>query len=585
MLHFACLGQVRNDGFEKLVIDAFYPMRSWCFLSVSLMFFQCVTKQKTDQTSQKLNLLILSGRNNHEWEKTTPLLVKMYKESGRFETQVTASPDTFSYEGFSQFDAVVSNWTAWPEHDYRWSEETEQGFVKYIENGGGFVLFHAASATFYDWQAFREMVGTTWDDRTVHGKIAPHRIVIKDRIHPITKGVSNFWITDELWVNAGVHAELNVLAESYSDPSNKGRGKKEPVVHWNSKGKGRIFHNILGHNERAIKNTGWKTLMLRGTEWAATGEVSIPVPPELMDKKHEKRDVFSWRETDTTLAMLNHNEILWQFNFNTIKGKPFFHPVKINNSTLTWLSPGDHPWHLGIWHSWKFINGVNYWEYDRTEGVVPFDFLGVTEVRNIGFERRADYSCRIYLDIYYHEKGGPDLIREERMIKVSAPDEKGRFFIDYKMNLAALAESVELHRTPLPHEENGKSWGGYAGLSVRFNQDLFEPSFINSDGTSDMNHGKSMPWKYYGLRDIKGNQVGVAIFTHPENLNYPEPWFMTNAEDHPFYYFSPAPIFNRPYTMKRADALELNYRMRFYTGEIDHALLKEDYNRYLNGRN
>ena len=129
--------------------------------------------------------------------------------------------------------------------------------------------------------------------------------------------------------------------------------------------------------------------------------------------------------------------------------------------------------------------------------------------------------------------------------------------MDYTFDLTAMAEAVELNRTPLPHEKDGKNYGGYAGLSVRFNQDLFDPSFINSDGSVAMNHGKPYPWRYYGLRDIKGTRVGIAIYTGPENLNYPESWFMTSTEDHPFYYFSPAPIFNQPQILARGDGLHL----------------------------
>jgi type 1 glutamine amidotransferase len=559
-------------------------MRIWHFL-LMLILAQCGLKQPVEDTSDKIKLLILSGRNNHEWQKTTPLLAKFYNESGRFETVITNRPDTLSYENFKLFSAVVSNWAAWPEHDYRWPKSTEEGLMKFIEEGGGFVLFHAASATFYDWPEYQQMVGTTWGDSTAHGKIVPHKIIIKDQDHPITEGMNDFWITDELWVNAGVNSELNVLAESHSDPSNKGRGIMEPVVHWNSKRKGRIFHNILGHNQRAMKNTGWKTLMLRGTEWAATGDVSIPVPMSLSNEKPKASGNYSWFETDTTFALLDAGNIVWQYNYNTIKGKPFFHPVNINKSTITWLSPEDHPWHLGIWHSWKFINGVNYWEYDRSEGVAPFNFLGVTEVRSIKIEKGADFSSKIMLDVFYHEKDGPDLINEERGVQISAPDEEGQFVIDYVFKLKALAETVELNRTPLPHEENGKDYGGYAGLSIRFSPDLFEPSFINSDGSTEMNHGKPASWKYYGLRSLVGQQVGVTIYTGIDNLNYPEFWFVTDSEDHPFYYISPAPIFNGPYIMQKDDELKLKYRMQFYAGKVHRERLKGDYEEYLKEKN
>ena len=35
------------------------------------------------------------------------------------------------------------------------------------------------------------------------------------------------------------------------------------------------------------------------------------------------------------------------------------------------LRPADHPWHRGIWWSWKFIDGGCGWLGSRTTGAVP----------------------------------------------------------------------------------------------------------------------------------------------------------------------------------------------------------------------
>ena len=60
---------------------------------------------------------------------------------------------------------------------------------------------------------------------------------------------------------------------------------------------------------------------------------------------------------------------MWQLSFDPAKGKPFFHPVSVNGGTsLTNFRPEDHPWHYGLWFSWKLINGANYWEENRETG-------------------------------------------------------------------------------------------------------------------------------------------------------------------------------------------------------------------------
>ena len=45
-------------------------------------------------------------------------------------------------------------------------------------------------------------------------------------------------------------------------------------------GKGRIFHTVLGHHVEQIKEGSFVTTFQRGTEWAATGKVTIPVPAD-----------------------------------------------------------------------------------------------------------------------------------------------------------------------------------------------------------------------------------------------------------------------------------------------------------------
>ncbi|MGA2500854.1 MAG: HEAT repeat domain-containing protein, partial [Tepidisphaeraceae bacterium] len=69
--------------------------------------------------------------------------------------------------------------------------------------------------------------------------------------------------------------KLNVLCSAFSDRAKGGSGDVEPVAHWRNFGKGRCFHLILGHDAAAMRNPGFQALLLRGTEWAATGRVTI----------------------------------------------------------------------------------------------------------------------------------------------------------------------------------------------------------------------------------------------------------------------------------------------------------------------
>ena len=49
-------------------------------------------------------------------------------------------------------------------------------------------------------------------------------------------------------------------------------------------GKGRVCENVLGHDVEAMKSAGFRTLLIRGVEWAATGAANHPLPAELKAK-------------------------------------------------------------------------------------------------------------------------------------------------------------------------------------------------------------------------------------------------------------------------------------------------------------
>lgn len=532
-----------------------------------------------DTATDGIMVLILSGSNNHDWKSTTPFLKKMYEETGLFTADVIEHPDSLTYDLLSQYDALVDNRNIWPEKQCKWSDEAKSALVRFVEEGGGLVLVHAAGSKCYDWPEYREMAMARWGDSTRHGRVTAHRVTVTDPNHPVTQGVRGFWTTDELWVQADISPGYQLLCTAHSDPGNKGRGRAEPVVFYRRYGKGFCYYNLLGHDVRAMRNTGWQLLTLRGTEWAAGREVTLQPPYELSTAKKDTDADWQWTETDTSYALQRADRVLWQYNFNTTKGKPFFHPLCTPEGIpITALSPDDHPWHLGLWHSWKYINGLNYWEYKRE---APWTYAGVTTIQSIEINKRADRSAEINLRLVYHPEDSAPVLDEIRHIRVSPPGAPGAYAIDYTMMYQAREKPVVLDRTPLENEPGGKKWGGYAGLSARMNQDFWEPRFINGNGTHTKAHGDQYPWKYFGSKSLTGAQVGLLIMAHPHNAGHPPAWFVEDNPGHPFYYFSPAPLFYNPITLGPSDTLHLRYRVIVLSGEVGPNLMDLHYEDYI----
>ena len=160
--------------------------------------------------------------------------------------------------------------------------------LDFIAAGHGFVLFHAASTAWGDWPEFGDLIGLTWQKdpttgKNISGHGAQHSFLVKmvDKTHPVTQGMGDFQhAKDELYHRQLLHPGARVLATTFSDKALQGSGTDEPMVVVTEPGKGRVFHCAMGHDPRPMQGVGFRTLMLRGTEWAATGKVTIPIPAE-----------------------------------------------------------------------------------------------------------------------------------------------------------------------------------------------------------------------------------------------------------------------------------------------------------------
>jgi type 1 glutamine amidotransferase len=116
-----------------------------------------------------------------------------------------------------------------------------------------------------------------------HGPQHAFKIIIRNPEHPITKGMPLEWMhaTDELYQGMrGPIENVHLLATAYADKEKKGSGMHEPMIWTVDYGKGRVFHTPMGHDLPAMRCLGFVGTLRRGTEWAATGKVTLPLPSD-----------------------------------------------------------------------------------------------------------------------------------------------------------------------------------------------------------------------------------------------------------------------------------------------------------------
>lgn len=223
-----------------------------------------------------LRVLILSGHGHHDEKRTTPFLKKMYDQSGRFTVDVTGEPAKMDEAMLAKYDVVVDN-----EAGPRWGPVAEKALLDFLAAGKGFVVIHGASAGNPGWAEFEDLCGESARPGSGHGEYYQYEVKIVDRGHPIAKGLDHYTSNvEEIYHNKLHRPTTHVLATAYSRPDKRGTGKDEPVLIVTRHGQGRVFHNVMGNTTSAMDNPYWKALTLRGTEWAATGTVTLPLPAE-----------------------------------------------------------------------------------------------------------------------------------------------------------------------------------------------------------------------------------------------------------------------------------------------------------------
>jgi type 1 glutamine amidotransferase len=450
--------------------------------------------------------------------------------------------------------------------------DQESALKSYVLDGGGFMAIHGGVfgplACEDKWAWYGELFCCAF---TNHSSILPATVRLDDTAHASNEGLPSSWPRTDEWYNftGTPRGCAHVLATIDESTYAGGRmGTDHPIAWCRQVGRGRMWYTAMGHTESSFAEPLFRKHLLAGILVAA-GKTQADFSPN-----PGRSGVLAWTRESGTLALRQDGATVWQFHYSTNTTKPYFHPVALpHGPTLTWDQPSDHPWHHGLWFSWKYIDRINYWETEANDG----DPKGITHWSEPQIETRPDFSARIVIDLTYRPPGGPAVLTEHRVVEISPPDAQDTYHLDWTMTFSASGNDVLLDRTPLPGEPGGKPWGGYAGLSVRFAKEIKDAGVMTprapisfADG---MYRGKATAMDYAGV--FEGREAGIAILDAAGNINSPSPWYAINNST--MHYFSPALIQDAPYLLKSGQSTTLRYRViihpaRWSTGQLQQAL-------------
>lgn len=112
-------------------------------------------------------VLIVDGFSNHDWRRTTVALVEILESAGIKNVDVSTAPggeaDAWGQwrPRFSDYDVVIQTCNSLGGRG-DWPDAVKAEFVKYVREGGGVVMHHAANNSFEQWPEYNLMIGLGW---------------------------------------------------------------------------------------------------------------------------------------------------------------------------------------------------------------------------------------------------------------------------------------------------------------------------------------------------------------------------------------------------------------------------------------
>ncbi|MEI7901258.1 MAG: ThuA domain-containing protein [bacterium] len=152
--------------------------------------------------------------------------------------------------------------------------EQQASFTNLLNTGIGLVATHHNLGAHGEWPEYRNMIGGAWlaapktiDDRKYPGSTyaedVDFNVAVADKKHPITKGVSDFTVHDEVYGRFYVAPDVHVLLTC--DHPKCGHD-----IAWTLQyGKSRVFYLMLAHGPSGYEHPSYQKLLVNGIRWAA----------------------------------------------------------------------------------------------------------------------------------------------------------------------------------------------------------------------------------------------------------------------------------------------------------------------------
>ncbi len=240
----------------------------WCLLVLFPGGLPSPSAAAPAQANPKIKVLLVTG--GHDFDKDS--FFKIF--TGNPEIAVTfASHDETNTAVFERDDLLSYDVIALYDIRRTITEKQKHGFLSLFEKGIGLVVLHHAIVSYQHWPKYEEIIGGKYPEEDgkygvvtaqvgyQHDVEIPVTIVDKD--HPITRGVQDFSIHDEIYWGYTVRPDIIPLISTTHPKSAK------PLGWCRTERKSRVVYLQLGHGPEAHLNPNYQRLIANSLKWAA----------------------------------------------------------------------------------------------------------------------------------------------------------------------------------------------------------------------------------------------------------------------------------------------------------------------------
>jgi len=229
-----------------------------------------------------INNLILTGGINHDFEDASKALADVLAQCGiesTIYTDFNAGLDAIN-DGPDLVTLFALRWRMLDDDKYipfreEWAYEINEHHRKllsdYVGNGGGLLGLHTTAICFDTWPEWQSLLGAKWIwGSSFHPEPANLEIINLNQDHPVTSGLSDFQLVDELYHNIQPAEGATPLFQSVSAED----GSLQTLAWAQEVDRGRSVYSALAHDRQSIENEGHSQFLRQAAGWLCGKEVS-----------------------------------------------------------------------------------------------------------------------------------------------------------------------------------------------------------------------------------------------------------------------------------------------------------------------